>query len=379
MVLRFSIVQQGHESISSRKRGHEVMLVVDAHLDLAMNAVMWNRDLALTAHETRRIEREEGMTEKGRAAGTVGFPDLRAGEIGLVFATVIARKNHGQSSSIDFRTHEIAFAQAQGQLAYYQELERQEIIRLIRTRGDLDTWRADWEADPASAPFGFVLLMEGADPIVAPEQAQLWWDDGLRMIGLAHYGPSAYAFGTGSAGPLTDKGRQLLRAMDELGMILDVSHLTDESFHEALDRFQGPVLASHSNCRALVPGDRQLDDAMLQRMFERGGVIGAVMDAWMLQPGWVRGETMNADLTLDAVADQIDHVCQLAGNSRHAAIGTDLDGGYGIEQTPNDLDTIADVQKIPELLRKRGYGEEDIAAVMHGNWMRLLERGLPAN
>jgi membrane dipeptidase len=167
--------------------------------------------------------------------------------------------------------------------------------------------------------------------------------------------------------------------MDELGMILDVSHLTDESFHEALDRFQGPMLASHSNCRALVPGDRQLDDAMIGRMIERDGVIGAVMDAWMLQPNWVRGETTNEHLTLEAVADQIDYVCQLAGNSRHAAIGTDLDGGYGIEQTPNDLDTVADVQKIPELLRKRGYEEADIAAVMHGNWLRLLERGLPMN
>jgi membrane dipeptidase len=353
------------------------MLVVDAHLDLAMNAVMWNRDLALSALETRCIEREEGMTEKGRAAGTVGFPDLRAGEIGLVFATVIARKNHGQNSDIDFRTHEIAFAQAQGQLAYYQELERQDVIRLIRTHADLGAWRAAWEADPARAPFGFVLLMEGADPIVAPEQARLWWEDGLRMIGLAHYGPSAYAFGTGSAGPLTAKGHQLLRIMDELRMMLDVSHLTDESFHEALDRFQGPVLASHSNCRALVPGDRQLDDTMIRRMIERAGVIGAVMDAWMLQPGWVRGETTNENLTLEAVADQIDYVCQLAGNSRHAAIGTDLDGGYGIEQTPKDLDTIADVQGIPDLLRRRGYGAEDIVAVMHGNWLRVLERGLP--
>jgi membrane dipeptidase len=219
--------------------------------------------------------------------------------------------------------------------------------------------------------------MEGADPIVAPEQAQLWWDDGLRMIGLAHYGPSAYAFGTGSAGPLTDKGRALLQMMDQLGMMLDVSHLTDESFHEALDLFQGPVLASHSNCRALVPGDRQLDDAMIGRMIERDGVIGAVMDAWMLQPGWVRGETTNENLTLEAVADQIDHVCQIAGNSRHAAIGTDLDGGYGIEQTPRDLDTIADVQRVGELLRERGYGEEDVAGVMHGNWVGVLERGLP--
>lgn len=354
------------------------MLVVDAHLDLAMNAVMWNRDLALGALATRQIERDEGFTEKGRCAGTVGFPDLRAGEIGLVFATVIARKNHGQNSGIDFRTHEIAFAQAQGQLAFYRELERQGIIRLIRNRDDLAAWRSAWEEDPANAPFGFVLLMEGADPIVSPEQARLWWDDGLRMVGLAHYGPSAYAFGTGSAGPLTEKGRALLREMDALGLMLDASHLTDESFNQALDLFNGPVLASHSNCRTLVPGDRQLDDAMIRRLIERDAVIGAVMDAWMLQPNWERGVTTNEGLTLDAVAEQIDHVCQIAGNNRHAAIGSDLDGGYGIEQTPCDLDTIADVQKIPDLLRKRGYTEDDIAAIMHGNWLRSLEKGLPA-
>jgi membrane dipeptidase len=345
-----------------------------------MNALLWNRDLTLSAHQTRRIEREAGMTQKGRCVGTVGFPDLRAGEIGLMLATVIARKNHGQNSEIDFRTHEIAYAQAQGQLALYREYERQGLVRLVRTKADLAAWQSAWEADPARAPFGFVLLMEGADPIVEPEQARLWWEDGLRVVGLAHYGPSAYAFGTGSAGPLTEKGRDLLRIMDELGMILDVSHLTDQSFHESLDRFRGPVLASHSNCRALVPGDRQLDDGMIRRLIERDAVIGAVMDAWMLTPNWIKGETTpgQTGVTLANVVDQIDQVCQLAGNARHAAIGTDLDGGYGTEQTPQDLDTIADVQKIPPMLRDRGYREEDVAAIMHGNWLRLLERALPA-
>ncbi|MDQ3779619.1 MAG: membrane dipeptidase [Chloroflexota bacterium] len=354
------------------------MLVVDAHLDLAMNALLWNRDLALSAHQTRQIEREAAMTQKGRCAGTVGLPDLRGGEIGLVFATVIARKNHGQNAGIDFRSHEIAYAHAQGQLAYYRELARQGVCQIIRTAADLAGWQAAWDADPQTAPFGFVLLMEGADPIVEPEQVRLWWDDGLRAIGLAHYGPSAYAFGTGSAGPLTAKGRELLAVMDELGMILDVSHLTDESFHESLDRFAGPVVASHSNCRASVPGDRQLDDAMLGRLIERDAVIGAVMDAWMLEPGWVRGVTTNERVSLENVVDQIDHVCQRAGNSRHAAIGTDLDGGYGIEQVPHDLDTIADVQKIPDLLRQRGYGEADVANIMHANWLRLLGSSLPA-
>jgi membrane dipeptidase len=357
----------------------EPMLVVDAHLDLAMNALLWNRDLALGAHSTRELEHQAGMTAKGRCTGTVGFPDMRRGEVGFVCATVLARKNHGQNSGLDFRTQEIAYAHAQGQLAYYRELERQGVARLIRTRADLAAWRRAWEADPQHAPFGFVLLMEGADPIVEPEQAWLWWEDGLRVVGLAHYGPSTYAFGTDSAGPLTDKGRELLRIMDEIGLILDVSHLTDQSFHDALDRFHGPVLASHANCRALVPGDRQLDDTMIRRLIERGAVIGAVMDAWMLEPGWIRGVTRNDHVSLSNVVDHIDHICQIAGNARHVAIGSDLDGGYGTEQTPRDLDTIADIQEIPALLRQRGYGEDDIAAIMHGNWLRLFAESLPAS
>jgi membrane dipeptidase len=219
--------------------------------------------------------------------------------------------------------------------------------------------------------------MEGADPIVEPAQAAQWWDDGLRIVGLAHYGPSAYAFGTDSAGPLTTKGRALCAEMDRLGMILDASHLTDESFHDALDRFHGPVMASHSNCRALVPGDRQLSDEMIRRLIERDAVIGAVLDAWMLEPGWIRGQTTPDRVTLNNVVDHIDHICQLAGSVRHVAIGSDLDGGYGTEQTPNDLDTIADLQKLTGLLVDRGYTEEDIALIMHGNWIRFLQHHLP--
>ncbi len=214
--------------------------------------------------------------------------------------------------------------------------------------------------------------MEGADPIVAPDELDAWFDDGLRIVSLAHYGPSAYAHGTQSVGPLTAQGRELLAAMERCGVILDVTHLADDSFWEALDCFGGPVLASHSNCRALVPGDRQLSDEMLRALIERDAVIGAALDAWMLRPGWVIGETTSAGVTLETFVDQIDHVCQLAGNARHAAIGTDLDGGYGTEQCPHDLETVADLQRVPDLLRKRGYAQEDIEAIMHGNWVRLL-------
>jgi membrane dipeptidase len=171
----------------------------------------------------------------------------------------------------------------------------------------------------------------------------------------------------------------LCAEMSRTGMILDASHLTDESFYDALDRFNGPVLASHSNCRALVPGDRQLSDDMIRRLIERGAVIGIAMDAWMLEPGWIRGHTTPENVSLEDAADHIDHICQLAGNARHVAIGSDLDGGYGTEQTPKDLDTIADLQKMPDILAGRGYSDEDVALIMHGNWVRFLQEHLPSD
>ena len=348
------------------------MLLIDGHLDLAMNALYWNRDLRKGAHAIRA--EEQGMTQKGRAAGTVGLPDMRRGEVGISFVTVLARARSGRNSEIDFRTHEIAYAQAQGQLAYYRELQRQGVMRILADWPSVAAHVEQWKRDPDRTPFGVVITMEGADPIVEPAQLPLWWEDGLRVVGLAHYGPSAYAYGTESVGGLTAEGRDLLEEMERAGMILDVSHLSDDSFWQALDAFSGPTLASHSNCRALVPGDRQLSDDMIRALIERDAVIGAVLDAWMLQPGWIRGVTTNENVTLNNVVDHIDHICQLAGNARHVAIGSDLDGGYGIEQTPRDLDTIADLQRIPDLLRERGYAESDIEGVMHGNWLRLLQR-----
>ncbi len=162
--------------------------------------------------------------------------------------------------------------------------------------------------------------------------------------------------------------------MQTLGLVLDVTHLTDEAFWEALDLFDGPVWASHSNCRTLVPDQRQFDDRQLRALIERGAVIGAVCDAWMLYPGWIKRVTTpeQAGVTIATVVDHIDHVCQLAGNARHSGIGSDLDGGYGLEQCPRDLTSIADLQRIAQILAERGYPEQDISAIMHGNWIRRL-------
>jgi membrane dipeptidase len=219
--------------------------------------------------------------------------------------------------------------------------------------------------------------MEGADPVVTPGQLGEWWRLGLRAIGPAHYGRGHYAYGTATDGPLGGRGVELLRRMHRLGIILDVTHLSDTSMAEALEVFEGPVLASHHNCRALVAGDRQLTDEQIRRLVARGAVIGVALDAWMLYPGWERGKTSPQVVGLDAAADHIDHVCQLAGSALHSGIGSDLDGGFGTEQTPRDLDTIADLRKLAAILDRRGYTREAIDGIFHGNWLRFFTKALP--
>ncbi len=357
------------------------MLIFDAHLDLAWNAIDWNRDLLLPVSEIRKRECELGMTGKGRGEGTVSFPDLRRGGVGLFIATLLARllRPNLMPAIQRYERMEAAYAAAHGQMAYYRILEQKGMLRWIKDAPSLDAHVRTWNADPQHKPLGFILSMEGADPVLAPEQVEEWFQAGLRIIGPAHYGVSPYAHGTGTEGGLFEQGPALLKEMQRVGMILDVTHLSDQCFDEALDIYGGPVLASHHNCRALVPDQRQLTDEQIKRLLERGAVIGTALDAWMLVPGWVRGQTRpeEAGVTLETMVNHIDHVCQLAGNARHAAIGTDLDGGFGREQSPYDLDTIADLQRLPDLLHRRGYDDEAITGILHDNWLRFFRKALP--
>ena len=349
------------------------MIVIDAHLDLSWNALNWNRDLALEVAEIRKSE--AGMDQKCRGNNTVSLPALRRGQVAICLATVLARANSKGTSILDYRTQEIASAMAQGQLAYYRILESQGLLRQLDSWPKIEAHFQQWSSSTnEKVPLGYVLSMEGADPILSPKHLQSWRDDGLRALGLSHYGLSTYAHGTGVRGGLTAQGVELLQVMEELGVILDATHLADEAFWQAMKRFRSSVIASHNNCRALVPGDRQFTDDQIRCLIERDAVIGAAFDNWMLCPGWISGQTPNSAVSLESVIDHIDHVCELAGNSRHAAIGSDLDGGFGTEQSPHDLDTIADLQKIPPLLRKRGYSEADVQAIMHGNWLRVFKQ-----
>ena len=351
------------------------MLIVDAHLDLAWNALQWNRNIQHSVYTIRTGE--SNLSGAGRGQGTVALPEMRRGRVALCFATLLARSTGRAIQNIDYSSPYQAYAVAQGQLAYYRALSEAGKVRLISNRKELDehidAW-LDWELDTTQAPppVGLAISMESADPILLPEQLPSWKESGVRIIGPAHYGPGRYAGGTSTELGLAFEGKQLLREMESLGILLDLTHLSDEAFWEAMDCFGGLVLASHNNCRALVPHQRQLDNKQIRAIISRAGVIGVAFDNWMLRPGWTRGAKDTERVTLAHVADHIDHICQLAGNSHHAAIGSDLDGGFGREQSPSDLDTIADLQHLTEVLSKRGYRDEDIAGIMHRNWLRLL-------
>ena len=352
------------------------MMIFDAHLDLAMNAMEWNRDLRLPIAEIRA--RESHLTDKSdRGNGTVCFPELRRAEVGLCMATQIARYVKPPNRRSGWNSPEQTWAQTQGQLAWYREMEAQgELVQVTDWPGlqaQLELWNSPASSNTDTRPIGCILTLEGADSIVTLAHLERAFASGLRAIGPAHYGPGTYAQGTDATGGLGSRGRDLLREMERLGIILDVTHLCDESFWEALDCFQGPVWASHTNCRALAPGPRQFSDDQIKALVERGAVIGGVLEASMLMPHWVKGTSpAEAGCRLEKLLDHYDHICQIAGNAHHCGLGSDLDGGFGREQSPADIDTIADLQKLPDLLYARGYTEEDVRKIMHKNFVQFL-------
>ncbi len=349
------------------------MLILDAHLDLAMNALEWNRDLSRPIEEIR--EREYGMADKpDRGRGTVSLAEMRRGGVGLCVATLIGRYVARGSELPGWHSPEQAWAMTQGQLAWYRAMEERGELIQIRDRQALDAHLEAWKSPAEAPPVGYVLSLEGADSIVTLAHLERAYAQGLRAIGPAHYGPGVYAQGTNATGGLGAPGRELLREMARLGIILDVTHLCDDSLRDALDHFNGPLWASHSNCRALVPHNRQFADEQIRELVDRGAVIGVAFDAWMLAPGWVRGTTtpQSAGVTLETVIDHIDRICQVAGDALHCGIGSDLDGAFGREQCPADVETIADLSRIPPRLAARGYGPDDIANIAHGNFVRFL-------
>jgi membrane dipeptidase len=351
------------------------MFIIDAHLDLSMNALEWNRDLTRPVAELN--QREEGLTDKpDRAKAVVSLPELRKGNIGMVVATQIGRYVAPGNTLPGWHSPQQAWAQTQGQLAWYKAMEDAGEMVQVNNLQSLDKHLALWNngADNSAKPIGYILSLEGADSIVNVSYLERAYQNGLRALGPAHYGPGRYANGTDATGKMGQNGLDLLKEMERLNIILDATHLCDDAFWQALDNFNGHIWASHNNCRALVNHNRQYSDEMIKALIDRGAVIGAALDAWMMVPGWVRGQSTPRQMNcnLEVMVDHIDHICQVAGNTLHIGMGTDLDGAFGREQCPYDLETIADMQKVPALLKKRGYADADIDNMMNGNWLRFL-------
>ncbi|MDG1264345.1 MAG: membrane dipeptidase [Flavobacteriaceae bacterium] len=352
------------------------MFILDAHLDLAMNAMEWNRDLTLKVADIRKSE--IGMTDKpDREKNTVSLDAMRKGNIGICVATQIARYVKKESELPGWNSPQQAWAQTQGQLAWYKAMEDLgEMVQITNTK-ELNEHITLWKNnDVSKKPIGYILSLEGADSILNMDYLEKSYNQGLRAIGPAHYGPGIYAYGTDSVGGIGVKGKALLKKIEELNLILDTTHLCDVSFWETMKVYEGPVWASHNNCRKFVNHNRQFSDEQIKELIGRDAVIGIALDAWMMVPNWIRGKSTpkSMGVTLDQMIDNIDHICQLSGNSSHVGIGTDLDGAFGKEQSPLDLDTITDLQKIPSMLSEKGYSKRDIENIMSQNFIKFLCR-----
>ena len=351
------------------------MLVFDAHLDLSLNALEYNRDLRQEIDQIRAAE--AGMEDlQGRGVGTVCFPEMRKAGIGLCVATQLAGCMKPAAPVGAWNSPAQAWAMTQGQLAWYRAMQADGQLRQVTDRSSLEDHLTNWSRDEQRTPIGYILSLEGADSIRELSDLEASHQEGLRALGPAHYGRGRYALGHDCDGPLSAKGKELIAEMDRLDLILDATHLSEPTFWGVLDLYQGPIWASHHNCRAIVNDPRQLSDEQIKALGDRGAVIGVAMDVWMVVPNWIRKETTHpvpgGDLA--GLADHVDHICQLLGSVDHVGIGTDLDGGFGTEQSPGDLDTIADLNLFFDILRQRGYDGGDLEKIASGNFIEFLRR-----
>jgi membrane dipeptidase len=384
------------------------MLIVDAHEDLAYNMLNFGRDYSLPAEETRRREMGAQVPER-RGEALLGWPDYQRGRVAVVFGTLFAapaRRCHDELDKLCYRDAEEAHRLYRSQIDQYHRLveEHPDKFRLITGKDDLEqvlsAWRAfedqpvepserenhqaDFEGDASAHPdgrrVGLVVLMEGAEGVRQPAELEQWWQWGLRLIGLAWAG-TRFCGGTREPGPLTREGRELLEAMAAFGFTLDISHMDEAAALQALDSYEGRIIASHCNAQALLEGydgNRHLSDRVIRGLLERQGIIGTVPFNAFLRADWKRGDSRE-DIGLALVVDQIDYICQMAGDARHVGLGSDFDGGFGLQSTPYEIDTVADLQKLAPMLQDKGYRQDDVAGILGQNWIGLLEDTLPEN
>ena len=364
-------------------------LIIDAHEDIAWNIINLGRDYTQSAFEIRKAE--QGGPIPGFNGNTLlGWPQYVAGNVAIIFGTLFCSPRRRDQGKFDLRVYETPLEAHQcyrENLDAYLRLtdENPEKFRLLLNQSDLKAHLAQWdthinEPQMPPPPSGIIILMEGAEGVREPGEVEQWYEWGVRMIGPAWAG-NRYCGGTREPGPLTKAGHALLEAMADFNMVLDISHMDHPSARQALDFYPGQVIASHSNAETLIRGipiNRHLKDETIQQLIERDGVMGIVPLNGFLDWEW-RSHGGRGAISLEAVVAQIDHVCQMSGNTRHVGLGTDFDGGYGVESVPHEVDTIADLQKLAPQLIKKGYNQDDIARIFSGNWLRIIQETLPTS
>jgi membrane dipeptidase len=364
----------------------EKPFIIDSHCDLAWNMQAYGRDYTRSAAETRQLEKDTSVPEIN-GDSLIGWPDYQRGRVAIVFSTLFASPLSGKLGDWDktvYADYEEAHRVYLDQLRLYHQLtdSKPDYFRLILNTKDLRHHMDDWGSlEKKNLPVGLIPLMEGADGIRSTDELDEWYSLGLRLIGLSWAG-TRYAGGTREPGPLTEDGRRLLKAMADFNFTLDLSHMDEQSVLEALDLYEGPIVATHANCLALLPNfptNRHLSDRVIRGVIEHDGIIGIVPLNSFLKSGWSRAKgSPREEVPLDVVAAHMDHVCQLAGDARHVGIGSDFDGGFGVQSVPPEIDTIADLQKLVPLLTARGYSESDAGNILGGNWLNFLEKSLPS-
>ncbi len=369
----------------------EPLLIIDGHLDMAFNALFYRRDLTQPVRVLREredpypkgvskhpdsLQRRKGPVKRWFTP-TVALPDMRRGRVGIMLSTIMARvQNPGLFTHNSVRTQAVAHARGRSHLAYYEALERAGEISFIKDGAGLDRCVESWRSPKDDTPVGLILTMESADPIFGTDNVPDWWEDGLRSVTLTHFGANTYGHGTGTEGGLFPPAYALMDALKETNIAIDLTHASDLCFWQILDYWDGPVHASHCNCRSLVPGQRHLSDDMIKALTERGGVIGLVFAESMLSPEWNFDDREthypSATRPMKAVLEHIEHICEVAGNTDCVAFGTDLDGGFGLELSPTDFHTIDDLQDFLGIMRDARFSEEEVVKFAHGNLVRFF-------
>jgi membrane dipeptidase len=357
--------------------------IIDAHEDLAWNMLTFGRDYSISAAETRKRE-TDSLTRLVNEDTLLGWPDYQKGKVAVIFSTLFAapeRYRLGEWDRQCYSSDEEAHMRYSLQLDAYDRLldEHPQLFQKIETKAGLQSIMEHWQRkDTEEHPVGLMMLMEGAEGIREPAEVEDWYRRGVRIIGPAWVG-TRFCGGTHEPGGFTEEGYTLLERMAEFHLTLDISHMDEKAALQALESYNGAVVASHANALALLKGtdsNRHLTDRVLEGLLERDSVIGIVPANGFLRPDWHETGGRLA-VTLEHYVAQMDYVCQMAGDARHVGIGTDFDGGFGLQSVPMGIDTISDMQKIIPILAQKGYTEADTAAILGSNWLNHLQNTLP--